>query len=268
MAEEGVTPHEAEAAEARASRDPERIKALYTSLGADLLSAYGSDGFDLVQHGSGLVARWQAEKFAATTPGERFLDLGCGPRPEVSLQMARSGRTIVCVDLGWELVALARKIAAEEGVAGLVFVSGDAEALPFRQGAFDVVVADDIIEHVPRPDALVSECGRVVTDAGIVSISTPNRRALSVLVDRLRDLARGRIGPPEKYFLVPSHLTEFTRRQLRGMSQPFFDKVGFVAEGWDGDETVKRLSTAITRRGPLRFLGRHWIVQLQRPRRP
>lgn len=260
------TLHELEADEARRSQDPAVIRRLYENYGSRLQAGLQGREDQVTQHGSVKVADWQARHLEKMARGRFVLDVGCGPRPEVSLRLASAARKIVCADISHGLVHLARSVAEKEKASNLCFVVTDAEALPFAPQTFGVVVADDIIEHVPHPERLVLETARVVADGGIVSISTPNGRAVSVLIDKLRDLMRGKLGPPDRYFLVASHLREFTRGELRSLCRQYFSKVVFVAVGWEGNEPAKRLASWLTAVPPLRGLCRHWVVQSLAPR--
>ena len=54
-------------------------------------------------------------------------------------------------------------------------MTGDiAGRLPFADDAFDVVVAGEVLEHVPHPDLMLAEIRRVLTPAGRLLLSTPN----------------------------------------------------------------------------------------------
>ena len=79
--------------------------------------------------------------FAALSGGEKtLLDVGCGAGT-----LCRLGG-----ELGLSVVAFDRSLAALETSSGLVRVRGDAGQLPFRDGSFDVVVAQDVLEHLPQ----------------------------------------------------------------------------------------------------------------------
>jgi SAM-dependent methyltransferase len=54
-------------------------------------------------------------------------------------------------------------------------VACSAEHLPFRDDSFDLVVAGDVIEHVPDPVAMVRSCHRVLRGGGSLWLATPNR---------------------------------------------------------------------------------------------
>ena len=56
-------------------------------------------------------------------------------------------------------------------------VAGDAQALPFRDGAFDAVVAAFSLNHVPDPALALGECRRVTSSGGLVLASSFPREA-------------------------------------------------------------------------------------------
>lgn len=58
---------------------------------------------------------------------------------------------------------------------GFAFVQLDGEALPFADKSFDIVVSNHVIEHMANAALHLSEIRRVLKDAGIVYLATPNR---------------------------------------------------------------------------------------------
>jgi SAM-dependent methyltransferase len=107
-------------------------------------------------------------------PNARWLDLGCGhqivPEWAVPLQdqvalVARCSRAVgVDVD---------PSIARHRVLSDRVAASG--YALPFRSGAFDLVTANMVVEHVADPVALLRETARVLAPRGRLLVHTPNR---------------------------------------------------------------------------------------------
>jgi len=80
--------------------------------------------------------------------------------------------------------------------------------LPFSSDSFDLVLAGEIIEHVPFPDDLVAEIARVLRPGGRVVGSVPNAFRLK---NRLSFLAG-------RWFDVdPTHLRHFSPGSLRGL---------------------------------------------------
>jgi SAM-dependent methyltransferase len=98
------------------------------------------------------------------------------------------------VDIADEMVALARR-----SHAGVRFLRGDAEQLPFPDGAFDALVCGFGINHMPRPDRALGEFLRVVAPGGAIALSTWDRpernRFLGIMADAFR--AAGGTPPPE-----------------------------------------------------------------------
>jgi ubiquinone/menaquinone biosynthesis C-methylase UbiE len=97
--------------------------------------------------------------------GAHVLEVGCGHgggASYVARYFAPAGLT--GVDLSRATVARARRMNA--GVAGLAFQLGDAEALPFPDGSFDVVVNIESSHCYGRMDRFVAEVARVLRPGG------------------------------------------------------------------------------------------------------
>lgn len=73
----------------------------------------------------------------APTPGERWLDVGCGTG-ELAFRGAATGADIVGADLAPALVDTARRQGAERGLS-IAFEVADCEQLPYGENSFDVV---------------------------------------------------------------------------------------------------------------------------------
>lgn len=119
-----------------------------------------------------------ARVLAAATPraGERVLDLGCA-NGTFSFHASRAGARPVGVDRDAAVLAEGRVAAAALGGAATPRVCGDCARLPFRAGAFDLVINADFIEHVPdeiKP-AIYREMHRVLRPGGRAVIYSPNR---------------------------------------------------------------------------------------------
>ncbi len=90
-------------------------------------------------------------------PGRKTLDLGCG-EGRVGAELARLGHRVVGVDSSPRMVEL----AAERHEA----VVADATALPFPDGAFDLVVAYMSLMNFDDLDGAVREAARVLEPGG------------------------------------------------------------------------------------------------------
>jgi SAM-dependent methyltransferase len=94
---------------------------------------------------------------AGVEPGTRLLDVGAGLGDLCAAATAR-GATTTGIDLAPNMVRTAR-----ERHPGLTFLEGDAEHLPFEDGAFDVATGAFVINHLPDPERAVGEMRRVAT---------------------------------------------------------------------------------------------------------
>lgn len=99
--------------------------------------------------------------------GRRVLDIACGTGYGLSMLRERA-HTVVGADVDVSAAAGAKTRAGTE------VVLADGRELPFRNGSFDAVVSFETIEHVENRSRFVSELARVLTDSGILILSTPN----------------------------------------------------------------------------------------------
>lgn len=106
----------------------------------------------------------------APRPGERILDLATGTG-WTSRLVARRGATVVGADIAEGLLDAARAQAATEGLA-IDYRLGDAEQLPFDDGAFDAVISTCGVMFASRPEAAAAELARVVRPGGRIALTT------------------------------------------------------------------------------------------------
>jgi len=102
----------------------------------------------------------------AAAPGERILDVGCGPGfyvRELLDEIGPSG-SIVAVDASRDMLDLARLRC--EGYDNAAFREGDATALPGDDGEFDAALCVQVMEYVPDPSAALAEIHRVLRPGG------------------------------------------------------------------------------------------------------
>lgn len=103
---------------------------------------------------------------ARVEAGMQLLDLACGPGLVAG---AAQGRGVVAsgLDFSAAMIALAR--AAHPGIR---FEESDAEAIPFAERSFDVVVSNFGIHHVPDPVRALSEARRVLRPDGRMALTS------------------------------------------------------------------------------------------------
>lgn len=98
----------------------------------------------------------------------RLLDVACGTG-NLAIPAARAGATVTGVDISPNLLVQARERAVAEGMA-IVFDEGDAEALPYADASFDVVVTMFGAMFAPRPELVASELARVLRPGGLLAM--------------------------------------------------------------------------------------------------
>ena len=131
-------------------------------------------------------------------PGDRVLDIACGTG-NVTLPLARRGAMVTGVDLAPNLLEQARARAAAEGLA-IQFDEGDAEALPYPDSAFDVVVTMFGAMFAPRPELVAAEFGRVLKPGGLLAMANWTPAGFSGQMFRVG----GRHVPPPPGLLPPA----------------------------------------------------------------
>ncbi|MBA2642202.1 MAG: methyltransferase domain-containing protein [Actinobacteria bacterium] len=114
----------------------------------------------------------------ALGPGDRVLEVGCGTAA-LAAAAARRGCSAVASDVSMRWLVLARKQLDDLGL-GVELVCCAAEALPYRAGAYDVVIAGDVVEHVADQGQFTRECARALRPGGVLFLATPNRYSLGL----------------------------------------------------------------------------------------
>jgi ubiquinone/menaquinone biosynthesis C-methylase UbiE len=154
-----------------------------------------------------------------TVPGRpiRVLEIGCGPGDLAERMLAPladdpRGPTIeyTGIDIGPAEIEFARVRLPTRPHLTCNFLVADAQSLPFDPASFDLVLACEVLEHLPDPAASLGEIERVCTPGGHVIVSVPWEP-----VWRLLNLARGAyIG---RCGNTPVHIQHFSRRMIRGL---------------------------------------------------
>ena len=156
---------------------------------------------------------WLRHLLARRLPPARVLELGCAHGGYVAL-LGWAGFTATGTEMSPWVVAFAKKTFGIDALAGPI------EQQPFAPGSFDVIVLNDVLEHLPTPASTLAHCARLLTPDGFFVIQTPEYR---------EHLTHGDLVATQDIFLRhmdgnnDEHLYLYSRRSVA----EFFTRLGF-----------------------------------------
>jgi ubiquinone/menaquinone biosynthesis C-methylase UbiE len=109
-------------------------------------------------------------------PGQRAVDLGCGPRGVLDLLAGRvsPGGRVVGLDADPAHTAMAAEFAAVQALGCVDIVTADARHTGLPAGSFDLVHARTLLVNVPDPAGVVAEMVRLARPGGSVAVLEPD----------------------------------------------------------------------------------------------
>jgi SAM-dependent methyltransferase len=103
--------------------------------------------------------------------GARLLEIGSGMGHLVG-QLEDTFETFG-MDLNHWAVKQSRSVVNKTNLQ-----TASAQELPYKDGAFNVVIIKHIVEHLPEPEKAIREIGRVIEPGGVLILATPNLDSL------------------------------------------------------------------------------------------
>jgi SAM-dependent methyltransferase len=166
----------------------------------------GSFGDDRYQR---TIGRYQRDKLAILPPGKkggRLLDIGCGAGYFVR-EARGAGYEAEGVEFSAEAAAYGRR------EWNLPITVGNAQDVGYADASFDVITLWQVLEHLPRPAAMLSTVHRLLRKDGVLVLTVPNFAS-----------PQARLFKARWYHLeVPRHLYHFDPPSLRRL----LDRQGF-----------------------------------------
>ncbi len=188
---------------------------------------FGETAERVAEHALGQIepTRSQLTRLLSFSGDERAVDVGTGAGV-LALALAPLVREVVGVDLVPELLEAARKHAPSNAT----FVEGDAVALPFEDGDFDIVGCRRTVHHIHRPELVIAEIARVA------------RAGATLIVD-------DQIAPVDPLAALELDRFERARDQAHERTLPDID----FRQLFEANELVLRQSEIKTHRRPLDY---------------
>lgn len=131
----------------------------------------------------------------------KILDIGCG-EGHITKEVKRSFPQTEIYGFDHSFTAISK--ACDDSL-GINFTVGEIEFMPYAPNYFDLVLCNNIWEHVPDPLLLLSSIDNVLKPNGYLIISTPNRYHIYNLI---------RVFLGRSCSLSPNHITEYSIGQI------------------------------------------------------
>lgn len=153
---------------------------------------------------------------------KNILELGCGEGVFGSYLRENLGAKVTGIEIESKFAIKAKKNLDK------VYI-GDAESIIKKLPAksFDVIVANDVLEHMVDPYLVLKEAKRILKKDGIIVSSIPNMRNFHVLYHLVR---HGQWEYVESGILDRTHLRFFTQKSIRNM----YERLGYEVVQHEG----------------------------------
>ncbi len=110
--------------------------------------------------------------------------------------------------------AIAHATQKYHSIRNISFQTIEDHRLPYEDGSFDLITCFEVIEHVPNPELVIAELARLLTEDGVLLISTPNKAEYS----------------DKNNYKNEFHLKEFYIEEFRQFLQKHFINVHFFGQ--------------------------------------
>src|SRR5262249_34058060 len=137
------------------------------------------------------------------TADDTVVDVGCGGG-DVCLYAGKLGASVIGLDIEPELVNRTARAMREMALGSFRGIVSDANPIPLPHGLATVVVATEVMEHVPDPASFLSELVRIGRPGARYLLSVPDPRSESIM----------KLIAPEWYWQPPLHIHVYQPEEL------------------------------------------------------
>lgn len=143
------------------------------------------------------------------------LDVGTGTAL-IPIELARRGfaGAITGIDLAHEMLVLGRRNIEQSQLTSILLEHVDAKQLPYADGAFDVVMSNSIVHHIPQPEQSFVEMRRVLRPCGLLFVRDLLRPDSAEEVERLVACYAGGESPRQQQLFRQSLHAALTLDEL------------------------------------------------------
>jgi SAM-dependent methyltransferase len=152
-----------------------------------------------------LYAYWRRYILSRYPRGSRILEIGCG-LGYFAMTVPREFEYV-----GTDISLFPLRVAFQKTQDTLAFVQANVLHLALRSESFDLVVAFDVLEHVPTPSGAISEIYRVLRKNGRLIMTVPNVKSLG---NRMKDHSPG-LAP--SMYLDKTHVSLLDPQEWTGI---------------------------------------------------
>jgi len=169
---------------------------------------------------------------ARAAPGERVLDVGCGPGA-TALPLAAAvgpGGQVTGIDISEPMLGLLRRRIAERGIANLTALLADAQTYAFQPASFDLLTSRFGVMFFADPSAAFRNLGGAVRPRGRLAMAVWASMADNVHWKIPYDISVNRVGPPAP---TPAHAPGPMAFRDPDYLRGILNQAGFVDIGVD-----------------------------------
>jgi SAM-dependent methyltransferase len=178
------------------TRESDELRSRLRGMWASVAEAWGEHAGYVDTRGAAVTERML--ELTAPQPGERFLELACGPGSVgiAAAPLVAPGGEVVMSDFVPEMVAIAAARAEQAGLRNVATRVLDLEQIDEPNGAYDVVVCRDGLMLVPDPERGAREIVRVLRPGGRAAVAVWGPRERNPWLSVVFDAVSTQVGAP------------------------------------------------------------------------